>query len=441
MREILGPGESLDEAANWPDEMRSDPAVFWQKTSTPWHYVTLNGITYDHAPPEGDALEALDHFSKVLQDPNASLADKQTALRFVVHLVGDLHQPLHVGKCCDRGGNDVKVTWFGKPTNLHAVWDSALVDDEQLSFTELAAKLERHISDRQLIDWWDINPRDWISESARISRHALSDRRGHAEAEEGREAEEGQAAGSRSVLFLRLPVHAVDGAAAEPGGSEARGLSQRDLRRAAGASGAAGAMIRRLLGRARGAAAFGLRGAGSAAADRCRRRSRCRSSRSTISTATSKRRRSRSRSPSPTGRCSRLRVGGAAQLAAALDRARQGHPNTITVAAGDLIGASPLASAYFLDEPTIDAMNLLGLSVASVGNHEFDKGSAELLRMQNGGCGKNTSRVPCRLEPFAGARFQYLAANVVRSDGKHHLSRRARSRRSGRSGSASSARR
>jgi hypothetical protein len=65
------------------------------------------------------------------QDPSASLADKQLALRFVVHLVGDLHQPLHVGKCCDKGGNDVKVTWFGKPTNLHAVWDSALVDDEQ----------------------------------------------------------------------------------------------------------------------------------------------------------------------------------------------------------------------------------------------------------------------------------------------------------------------
>ena len=87
-------------------------------------------------------------FSTSLQDPNASLADKQLALRFVVHLVGDLHQPLHVGKCCDKGGNDVKVNWFGKPTNLHAVWDLALVDDEQLSFTELAAKLERHISER-----------------------------------------------------------------------------------------------------------------------------------------------------------------------------------------------------------------------------------------------------------------------------------------------------
>ena len=168
VEEILGPGESLDEAANWPDEMRSAPGAFWQKTATPWHYVTLNGIIYDHAPPEGDALEALTHFSAVLRDPNANLADKQEALRFIVHLVGDLHQPLHVGKCCDRGGNEVKVSFFGKPTNLHAVWDSQLVDEEQLSFTELAAKLERHISNRQLIDWWDINPRDWISESGEI---------------------------------------------------------------------------------------------------------------------------------------------------------------------------------------------------------------------------------------------------------------------------------
>jgi len=165
VKEIIGV-ESLDEAANWPDEMKSDPALFWQKTASPWHYVTLDGITYDHAPPEGDALEALDRFRATLQDPAASLADKQLALRFVVHLVGDLHQPLHVGKCCDRGGNEVKVAWFGKPTNLHAVWDSAMVDDEQYSYTELAAKLVRHTSEADVVKWWDVNPRDWISESA-----------------------------------------------------------------------------------------------------------------------------------------------------------------------------------------------------------------------------------------------------------------------------------
>ena len=168
VEEILGPGESLDEAANWPDEMRSAPGDFWQKTATPWHYVTLNGIIYDHAPAEGDALNALNHFSAVLKDPSANREDKQLALRFIVHLVGDLHQPLHVGKCCDKGGNDVKVTFFGKPTNLHAVWDSQLIDDEQLSFTELAAKLERHTSETDIVSWWDINPRDWISESAEI---------------------------------------------------------------------------------------------------------------------------------------------------------------------------------------------------------------------------------------------------------------------------------
>ena len=168
VEQILGPGESLDEAANWPDEMRSAPEPFWQKTATPWHYVTLNGTTYDHAPPEGDALEALNRFSKTLKDPNASVADKRLALRFIVHLVGDLHQPLHVGKCCDKGGNDVKVSWFGKATNLHAVWDSQLLDEEQLSFTELAAKLERHISPLEVVKWWDANPRDWITESAEL---------------------------------------------------------------------------------------------------------------------------------------------------------------------------------------------------------------------------------------------------------------------------------
>jgi hypothetical protein len=168
IKEILGSAESLDEAANWPDEMRSAPTQFWQKTATPWHYVTLNGVLYDHAPSEGDALEALQRYTATLRDPNASLADKQLALRFIVHLVGDLHQPLHVGKCCDRGGNEVRVKWFGRDLNLHSVWDSALVDEEQLSFTEMSAKLQRHTSNDDVIAWWDINPRDWISESAQI---------------------------------------------------------------------------------------------------------------------------------------------------------------------------------------------------------------------------------------------------------------------------------
>jgi 5'-nucleotidase len=104
-------------------------------------------------------------------------------------------------------------------------------------------------------------------------------------------------------------------------------------------------------------------------------------------------------------------------MSAELAKLRTGHANSITVAAGDLIGASPLNSAYFLDEPTIDAMNLMGLELASVGNHEFDKGSAEFLRMQNGGCEKYTTRLPCRIERFEGAKFRYLGANVLKENG------------------------
>ena len=111
------------------------------------------------------------------------------------------------------------------------------------------------------------------------------------------------------------------------------------------------------------------------------------------------------------------RVGGAAQLAGTLAALRSGHANSSTVAAGDLIGASPLASAWFLDEPTIDALSMAGLELAAVGNHEFDKGSGELIRMQKGGCERFTTRQPCQLEPFKGARFTYLAANVLQANG------------------------
>jgi hypothetical protein len=167
VREILGV-ETLAEAGNWPDEMKSNPDPFWQKTASPWHYVTVGGITYDHAPPEGDALQALVFFRKLLRDPKTSLAHRQLALRFIVHLVSDLHQPLHNGRPGDRGGNNVKVKWFGRDTNLHAIWDSSLVDETGYSFTELSERLARHTSSPDVIAWWTANPRDWISESVQL---------------------------------------------------------------------------------------------------------------------------------------------------------------------------------------------------------------------------------------------------------------------------------
>ena len=112
-------------------------------------------------------------------------------------------------------------------------------------------------------------------------------------------------------------------------------------------------------------------------------------------------------------------AGGAAYLATLVAQQRAAHPHSVLVAAGDLIGASPMVSSLFLDEPTIEALNLMQLDFAATGNHEYDQGWHELLRLQHGGCERFTAKVPCQLsQPFAGAHFQYLAANTVRADGQ-----------------------
>src|SRR5438445_10156209 len=104
-------------------------------------------------------------------------------------------------------------------------------------------------------------------------------------------------------------------------------------------------------------------------------------------------------------------AGGAEYMATLVKQLRDGHRNTIFVAAGDLIGASPFLSAMFHDEPSIEALSMMGLAISSVGNHEFDEGKSELLRMQNGGCHPtDTCRGP---HPFAGAKFHYLAASTI----------------------------
>lgn len=115
------------------------------------------------------------------------------------------------------------------------------------------------------------------------------------------------------------------------------------------------------------------------------------------------------------GLIGRTPAGGAEYLATKLKTHIASNPNSIVVAAGDLIGGSPLLSALFHDEPAIEALNEMKLAVASVGNHEFDRGPDELRRMQQGGCHPADG---CRDgDGFAGAAFQYLAANVVEQRG------------------------
>lgn len=172
VRVLLGT-EDLAEAATWPDDQRSNPSPFWQKEANPWHYVTVRqGDDYhaSDAPTEGDAVTALARFSATLRDTKAPSEERQLALRFIVHIIGDLHQPLHAGGGDDRGGNDVKVTWFGKASNLHSVWDSGLIEQRALSYSEYAGWLTRAITPQQTIAWTVATPSIWLRESIALRK-------------------------------------------------------------------------------------------------------------------------------------------------------------------------------------------------------------------------------------------------------------------------------
>lgn len=121
----------------------------------------------------------------------------------------------------------------------------------------------------------------------------------------------------------------------------------------------------------------------------------------------------------PDGESVSVPAAGAAWLASAVAQIRAQGEYSLAISAGDAIGASPLASSLFLDEPAIGALNRMGLDFNAVGNHEFDRGWHELERMQSGGCERYTLREPCQVEnPFVGADFTFLAANVALPNGR-----------------------
>ncbi len=138
IKAILGK-QSLAEVSVWADEMKSNPDRYWRKKANIYHYMNIpKGMSYNPRKrnPKGDAFSAFDDFVKIIRSDKSSKAEKAHALKFLVHIVGDMHQPMHFGHKKDKGGNSIKVKWFGRPSNLHQVWDSKLVDQEKLSFSE-----------------------------------------------------------------------------------------------------------------------------------------------------------------------------------------------------------------------------------------------------------------------------------------------------------------
>lgn len=164
-------GEKLAQMSTWADEIRSDKT--WSRSS-PWHYVSIeDNETWKTVKrnPDGDVLESLERFEKVLKNPKANNQDKWQALAFYVHFVGDIHQPLHVGHSHDKGGNSIKLKWFGEHTNLHTVWDSKILEQQQLSYTEYSEFLSR-ITDTQRKEWTGKSYYQWADESKALRDRA-----------------------------------------------------------------------------------------------------------------------------------------------------------------------------------------------------------------------------------------------------------------------------
>ncbi|HMR55940.1 MAG TPA: S1/P1 nuclease [Cyclobacteriaceae bacterium] len=160
---ILG-GESIPMVSNWMDEIRSDSTYNY---TTDWHWTTIpDGGKYEdvEANPDGKIILMLEKIITELKSGKLDKKKEQEYVKMLIHMVGDMHQPLHVGKPGDRGGNNVKVKWFRNDTNLHTVWDSEMINDTRLSYTELADALGK--PDKASIqNWLSGNVRDWAEES------------------------------------------------------------------------------------------------------------------------------------------------------------------------------------------------------------------------------------------------------------------------------------
>ena len=160
---ILG-GQSLSMATNWMDEIRSDSLYNYAED---WHFVTIpQGKTYAETKknPNGDLIEAIGRLVTALKTKKLNARDEAEHLKMLIHLIGDIHQPLHVGAEGDRGGNDIKITWFRSESNLHRVWDSQMIDDTNLSYTELAQSLEVPGKDK-ISSWQKSSVEQWATES------------------------------------------------------------------------------------------------------------------------------------------------------------------------------------------------------------------------------------------------------------------------------------
>jgi hypothetical protein len=171
IKAILG-NETIAITSNWADFIKSDPSYSYLSS---WHYIDLDkSYTYPELKEYLDQDTKVDAYTKLnfligeLKNKNLGKENKLLYLRMLIHIVEDVHQPLHVGHTDDKGGNDIKVTWFNNPTNLHSVWDSQIIEFQQLSYTEYTASIN-HTTIAERAKWQKAPISEWIFESSQIA--------------------------------------------------------------------------------------------------------------------------------------------------------------------------------------------------------------------------------------------------------------------------------
>jgi hypothetical protein len=173
VQQILGPKVSLAEISTWADEIRpSRPAT------APLHYIDipLNVSAIDAArdcPNDDCVTVAIDRFVAVLRNEASTPEAKEEALRFVVHFVADLHQPLHCADDHDRGGNDVRVTFYGEKANLHSVWDTLLIERIDPDPETYANRLDAALTDSTIRTFEQGTVEDWALESHAVAQKVV----------------------------------------------------------------------------------------------------------------------------------------------------------------------------------------------------------------------------------------------------------------------------
>jgi len=174
IRALLNEGDTLADIANWADHEGYKVVP----KSGPWHYVNvpISEARYDARYCSGGecVVGKIKHFRKVLADPGTPRRERQQALLFLVHFVGDIHQPLHVGDHADRGGNRTQVQFLGRGTNMHRLWDSDMIRHIGGDDRAWVERVERRVTPEAVEAWSRGTVEDWANDSLRAAKLAYS---------------------------------------------------------------------------------------------------------------------------------------------------------------------------------------------------------------------------------------------------------------------------